>query len=33
MYQCTTCNKIFTKDQIEEGLTVIKTKHRKGISN
>jgi ribosomal protein L37AE/L43A len=28
MYQCTTCNKIFTKDQIEEGLTAIKAKHK-----
>jgi DNA-directed RNA polymerase subunit RPC12/RpoP len=28
MYQCTTCHKIFTKDQIDEGLTVIKAKHK-----
>jgi DNA-directed RNA polymerase subunit RPC12/RpoP len=28
MYECTTCHKIFTKDQIDEGLTVIKDKHK-----
>jgi hypothetical protein len=28
MYQCTTCHKIFTKDQIDEGLMEIKAKHK-----
>jgi len=29
IYQCTKCSKIFTKDQIEEGLTVIRRKYKK----
>ncbi|MBW1798380.1 MAG: hypothetical protein JRJ21_08260 [Deltaproteobacteria bacterium] len=30
MYQCTECRKTFSKKQIEEGLTKIKRKHKKG---
>ncbi len=29
IYQCTKCSKTFTKDQIEEGLTMIKRKYKK----
>ncbi len=28
-YQCTNCNKTFTKEDIEKGLEQIKKKHRK----
>jgi len=28
IYQCTKCNKTFTKDQIEQGLAIIKVRHR-----
>jgi hypothetical protein len=29
LYQCTTCLKLFTKKEIEEGLVVIKKRYRK----
>jgi len=28
IYQCTKCNKTFTKDQIEQGLAIIKVRQR-----
>ncbi len=32
IYQCTHCQKTFAIDQIEEGLTVIKKKHKSKVS-
>ena len=29
IYQCVSCQKTFTKDQIEEGLQKIKSRHKK----
>ena len=33
IYQCTNCQRTFTKDQIEEGLRKIKSKHKKTVSD
>ena len=33
LYQCTECQKTFTKEQIEEGLERIKTKYKKTDSD